>query len=271
MSNLTLRDHLWLWGMNVNHLQNLKRYEFTDETSTLSTQQAIEKTGIRNVLIAGGLPLTRESMAQLPSAKRIIAKWGMHRKVDGKNQVDYQCAFDAMLQAKELAAEDPRIEAYLLDDYSTNTVEGGVLPQHMADLQFENFARPPQLPLMATVYEMSLEDDRLHRVLPYFAGYLNPLWHAANIEQQRGYAARLAEISGNKPLLLCIYVYDFGNEKKIPYDLMRHQLEVSEEMIRAREVYGVVILGTCMMDLDWEANKALYDWLDERADTTIEP
>ena len=271
MSSLTVRDHLWLWGMKVNHLQSGGQYKFSAETSTLTTQQAIEKTGIRNVLIAGALPLTKESMAQLPAAKRIIAKWGMHRDVDGKMQVDYQRAFDAMLQAKELAAEDPRIEAYLLDDYSTGTIEGGVLPQHMADLQFENFARPPQLPLMATVYEMSLEDERLHRVLPYFAGFMNPLWHAANIEKQRGYAARLAELTGNKPLLLCIYVYDFGNGEKISYDLMRRQLEVCEEMIRAKQIYGVVILGTCMMDLDWEANKALYDWLDERADTTIEP
>ena len=270
MNNLTVRDHLWLWGMRVNWLQSVERHAFSDETSTLTTEQAIERTGIRNVLIAGALPLTKETMTQLPAAKRIIAKWGMHRQADGGTKVDYQRALTAMLQAKELAAEDPRIEAYLLDDFSTGTVEGGVTPQHMADLQFENASRPPQLPLMATVYEMSLEDERLHRVLPYFAGYLNPLWHAANIDKQRGYADRLAELSGNKPLLLCIYVYDFGNGEKISYDLMRRQLEVCEEMIRAKQVYGVVILGTCMMDLDWEANKALYDWLDERGDAVIE-
>ena len=268
MSSLTLRDHLWLWGMKVNILQKLG-CSFSEETSTLTTQQAIERTGIHNVLIAGGLPLTRDTMTQLPAARRIIAKWGMHRETDGVMKVDYQRALTAMLQAKELAAEDPRIEAYLLDDFSTGTIKGGVTPQHMADLQFENFSRPPQLPLMATVYEMSLEDERLHRVLPYFAGYLNPLWHAANIDKQKGYADRLAEISGNKPLLLCIYLYDCGNNKKIPYDLMRRQLDVCEEMIREKKVYGVVILGTCMMDLDWEANKALYDWLDERGDVTI--
>ena len=269
MDSLTVRDHLWLWGMQVNLLQSGGSYAFSDETSTLTTQQAIERTGIRNVLIAGGLPLTKETMTQLPAAKRIIAKWGMHRQVDGKMQVDYQRALDAMLQAKELAAADPRIEAYLLDDFSTGTVEGGVTPQHLADLQFENFARPPQLPLMCTVYEMSLEDDRLPPLLPYFAGYMNPLWHAANIEKEKGYADSLAKLTGNKPLLLCIYLYDFGNGEKISYDLMRRQLDVCEEMIREKKVYGVVILGTCMMDLDWEANRALYDWLDERGDMAV--
>ena len=270
MSSLTLRDHLWLWGMQVNHLQGLKAHPFWEETSTLTTQQAIERTGIRNVLIAGNLPLTKETMTQLPAAKRIIAKWGMHERVDGRFRVVYERALSALLQAKELAAEDPRIESFLLDDFSTGTVEGGVTPQHLADLQFENAARPPQLPLMATFYEMSLDDDRQLPLLPYFAGFLNPLWHAANIDKQKGYAERLGRLTGNKPLLMCIYVYDFGNLRKVSYDGMRRQLEVCEEMIRERSVYGVVILGTCMLDLDWEANKALYDWLDERGDVKIE-
>ncbi len=270
MSSLTLRDHLWLWGMKVNVLQEMRAYPFWEETSTLTTQQAIERTGIRNVLIAGHLPLTKETMTQLPAARRIIAKWGMHETVDGTHRVAYERAFNALLQAKELAAEDPRIESFLLDDFSTGTVDGGVTPQHLADLQFENAARPPQLPLMATFYEMSLDDERQLPLLPYFAGYMNPLWHAANIDRQKGYAAHLARLTGNKPLLLCIYVYDFGNQQKLSYGLMRRQLDVCEEMIRERSVYGVVILGTCMLDLDWESNRALYDWLDERGDVKIE-
>ena len=108
---------------------------------------------------------------------------------------------------------------------------------------------------MATFYEMSLDDDRQLPLLPYFAGFLNPLWHAANIDEQKGYAERLGRLTGNKPLLMCIYVYDFGNQRKLSYAGMRRQLEVCEEMIRERSVYGVVILGTCMLDLDWESNK----------------
>ena len=123
---------------------------------------------------------------------------------------------------------------------------------------------------MATFYEMSLDDDRQLPLLPYFAGFLNPLWHAANIDEQKGYAVRLGRLTGNKPLLMCIYVYDFGNRRKLSYAGMRRQLEVCEEMIRERSVYGVVILGTCMLDLDWESNRALYDWLDERGDMHTE-
>lgn len=271
MSGLTLRDHLWLWAMPVNVLQELRAYPFRDETSTLTAQQAIERTGIRNVLIAGGLPLTAETMALLPAARRIIAKGAMHRAVDGGGtRVDYDAGLNALLRAKRLAARDPRIESFLLDDFSTGSVAGGVTPQHLADLQFENAARPPQLPLMATFYEMSLEDDLQLPLLPYFAGFLNPLWHAADIDRQPGYARRLSGLTGGKPLLLCIYVYDFGNQRKLSYAGMRRQLDACEELIRARQVYGAVILGTCMLDLDWDSNRALYDWLAERGDAAIE-
>ena len=51
---------------------------------------------------------------------------------------------------------------------------------------------------------------------------------------------------------------------------MRHQLQVCKEMIRQKKVFGVVILGICLMDLDWEANKALHDWLDERGDVAVQ-
>ena len=44
MSSLTLRDHLWLWGMKVNVLQELKAYPFWEETSTL-TQPSRRSSG----------------------------------------------------------------------------------------------------------------------------------------------------------------------------------------------------------------------------------
>ena len=83
--------------------------------------------------------------------------------------------------------------------------------------------------------------------------------------------ARIAELTGGKPQLVCIYLYDFGNEQLLSYDLMQRQLDVAERLLREERVMGVCVLGTCLMDLDWEANKAMYDWLDERADTAIEP
>ena len=56
MSGARLRDRLWLWGMKVNALQETEDYRSLGfAPSTLSTEQAIGRTGIVNVLMAGGV------------------------------------------------------------------------------------------------------------------------------------------------------------------------------------------------------------------------
>jgi len=270
MSRQTLRDRLWLWGMKVNVLQEQGNSGWGQ--STMTTEDAIQKTGITNVLMAGLLPLAQETLDSMPSARRIICKWGIHRwhtDETGGATLDYDKGLDGLRQSKELAATDPRIDAYLLDDFSTGSIEAGVQPQHLSRLQFDNATLAPQLPLMCTVYSMTLEDDRLLPLLPYFAAYMTPLWHAADIEALPAAVDRLAELSGGKPQLLCIYLYDFGNGQQLSYELMQRQLEVSRMLLSQGNIYGVVILGTCMMDLDWEANRCFYDWLEQKGDEPL--
>jgi len=50
---------------------------------------------------------------------------------------------------------------------------------------------------------------------------------------------------------------------------MRRQLEVAESLLRDDRVFGVCILGTCMMDLEWEANRCFYTWLDRVGDAAL--
>ncbi len=272
MSQQTLRDKLWLWGMRVNALQETGSYSAGEEwqNSTLTTEQAIQRTGITNVLMAGGLPLTRETLDSMPSAKRIIAKWTLHSHSPEKgNYLDYDGCIRALRGAKELAAADTRVEAFLIDDFSTGTIDAGVKPEHLAQLQFVNAAEFPHLPLCGTTYTMSLDRPELPALLPYFAMLLVPLWHADQIETIPAALDRVSELSGGKPMLLCLYFWDFGNGRPIPRDLMLRHLEVGEMMLREKRVIGLEFTGTCLMDQDWEANHVFYEWLEEKGDKPI--
>ncbi len=181
MSTETLRDRLWLWGMKVNILQEQGTSEWGQ--STMTTEDAIKKTGITNVLMAGGLPLSRETLDSMPSAERIIAKSCLHAHSEEKGfYLDYDSCVGALRDAKELAAADTRVESFLIDDFSTGTVDAGVKPEHLAQLQFLNAAELPHLPLCGTMYTMSLERPEVPALLPYFAAYMTPLWHAADID-----------------------------------------------------------------------------------------
>ena len=271
MPETHLRDRLWLWGMKVNALQETDAYRpLGFATSTIDTEQAIARTGIANVLMAGGLPLDQPTLDSMPSARRIIAKNALHRQsADGQHYVDPEGCAAALRDAKQIAATDPRIDAYLIDDFSTGSIAAGAQPEHLAHLQFINATERPHLPLMGTVYEMSLEDERVWACLPYFGGFLSPLWHAADIDRLPDYIARIAELSGGKPQLTCIYLFDFGNGRLLSYDQMQRQFDVAEGLLREEKVFGVCILGTCMMDLEWEANRCLYDWLERVGDSAL--
>lgn len=262
MGNSVLRDRLWLWGMKVNILQDTGQLKY--EESTMTTEDAIRKTGITNVLMAGQLEINRETLDSMPSAKRIICKWGLHRsRPEGGTILDFDRCALRLRATKELASQDTRIDGFLIDDFSTGTVDAGVMPDDIARLQYINAAEHPHLPLMGTIYTLSLDKPELPGLLPFFASYLTPLWHAADINQFSGDIDRLSVMSGGKPQLLCIYLYDFGNGKRASRDLMRRQLDTVEMLIRSDKVVGAVVLGTNMMDLPWEATECFYEWLED--------
>jgi hypothetical protein len=270
MKTQTIRDRLWLWGMKVNILQELDNYSRLNfGASTLTVEAAIKKTGITNVIMAGHLPIDESSLAAIPSAKRIICKTSIHGHRDDKPVMDEENCRAKLLDAKRLAAADTRIEAFHIDDFSTGSIDAGTGPEPLARLQFLNAVNAPQLPLGGTMYTMSLERPELPALLPYFAYYLVPLWHAEQIDTVPAALGRLAGLSGGKPMMLCLYCYDFGIGTQIPRPLMQRHLDLAEKLLLDQKVTGMCLCGTCMMDLDWESNHCFYDWLEKKGNREI--
>jgi len=49
----------------------------------------------------------------------------------------------------------------------------------------------------------------------------------------------------------------------LPGDLMQRHINVAEWLLREQRITGLCICGTCMMDLDWEADRVLMDWFEK--------
>ena len=267
----TILDRLWLWGMKVNALQDTDAYgSLGFAESKWNTEGALQRTGIRNVYMAGGLEIDEESLAAMPSAKRIVCKWALHtHHADNRLELDFDGAAERLLAAKRLAASDARIDGFLLDDYSTGSIEAGASPEVMARLQYLNATTPPHLPMFGTIYTMSLEREGLADLLRYFDQLLVPLWHAPEIDTMPERIERCAELSGNKPMLACLYFYDFGNGKPMTAEQMQHQLDVVEPLVRSQRMAGMLFCGTCMMDIGWESVECLYEWIDRVGADTL--
>jgi len=252
----TLLDRCWLWGMKPNILQEAMPGFSQYGNSRMTVEDAIQRTGVTNVIMAGGLPIDDTSLAAMPTAKQIICKWSLHHG----EVIDEERCHAALIGAKALAAHDTRIDGFHIDDFSTGSINAGAAPEHLSRLLFANALHAPRLPVSATIYTMSLERPELPALLPYFDQYLVPLWHADQIETVPAALDRLSALSGGKPAMLCLYVYDFGNDRLLPGNLMQRHLDVAERLLLEQKVVGMCVCGTCMMDLDWEANWVLFDW-----------
>ena len=222
----TMMDRLWLWATKVNVWQEDKNLRLGSTTSRITAEQAIQKTGIGNVFIGNGLEFNeQESLASMPSAQRIICKSALHKYSDGKRYIDYEGAEARLLASKGLAANDRRVEGVFLDDLSTGSIEAGVKPDHLSKLQYINATIWPHLPLSAAIYTMSLELKGLADMLRHLEQIVLATWQQANeIETLPQAVARCTELSGNKPILLCVYLWDFGNETIISRSVMQRHL-----------------------------------------------
>ena len=258
----TILDRLWLWGMKVNVLQAGREYSIPDfKDSTLTVEQAIQMTGIRNIYMAGGLEINEQTLAEMPSAKRIVCKWALHGHKDGKCVLDIDACLSRLMAAKELAKKDPRIEGFHIDDFNTGSMDAGAMPEHVAQMQFLNATTRPLLPFYGTFYTMSLERENIAEMMRYFDVLILPLWHYSELETLEQRFDRSDELSGGKPILMAMYVYDFGNNKQITRDEMATQLDFVERMIRSQRVTGLLVCGTCMLDIGWESADYYCEWI----------
>ena len=259
---VTILDRLWLWGMKVNVLQAGRDYPIPDfKDSTLTAEQAMQLTGIRNIYMAGGLEINAETLAAMPSAERIVCKWGLHGHQDGKCVLDIDACHARLLAAKELATQDPRIEGFHIDDFSTGSMDAGATPEHVAQLQWLNATTQPLLPLYGTFYTMSLERAAIAEMMRHFDVLILPLWHYTELETLPQRFDRSDELSGGKPILLALYVYDFGNGKQITTEEMAIQLDFVEKMIKSQRITGLLVCGTCMLDIGWESADYYCEWI----------
>jgi len=91
------------------------------------------------------------------------------------------------------------------------------------------------------------------------------VWNSKNLSMVEESVARLRKAYGNrKEIQLGLYMFDFGgDERLIPADVMRAQLDVAYRLIKAHQVDGLVFHCTPMVAFDVEAIRISRDWIRE--------
>jgi len=266
----TLGDRFWMWGHNP-YLMNVinegllekgrRSLEDAEARPNIEMPEACRYMGIRNLYVImqreyeyGGLEAFCETLKD-KGLKRI--GWGVGdgdttRKPEEKKRIGTQAA--RLL---------PNLTTWCCDDFF---VGEGAHYTHDELLELRGRARLPGVNLAVVLYadQGGITEAKLKELEP-FDTILLWVWNSKNLSMVEESVARLRKAYGNrKEIQLGLYMFDFGgDERLIPADVMRAQLDVAYRLIKAHQVDGLVFHCTPMVAFDVEAIRISRDWIRE--------
>lgn len=91
-------------------------------------------------------------------------------------------------------------------------------------------------------------------------------WRAKNLDKLPENFARLRRLVPGKRILLGVYLWDFGDGKEMPRNLMERQLAVGLDLWRKGETEGFVFLCSSICNRPLPAVECAREWLSRHAD-----
>ena len=86
-------------------------------------------------------------------------------------------------------------------------------------------------------------------------------WQAADLELLGGSFARFEELVGDRRKVLGLYMWDCGTGQPMPLDAMATQCELGLSWLKQGRIEGMILLASCICDLDLETVEWTREWI----------
>lgn len=251
----TIRDVLWVWG----NPEMAKPGEHSLATfAEASAVRRAELLGVPNVVIAGqGIPnddaeadaLTREVAASPHVVWEISA--------DGAGGPPFVYT-QRMAQVRKLADKYPNVEGVLLDDMSTVGIDKGFKPEHIRQIRQSLTGKYASVKVCGVLYTMSFDRAGIDEYIKELDAISLWVWHAKDTVNLEKYVGHCEKKYPGKPVTLGLYMYDYGENRRMPMDLLKQQCEIALKLVHAGRIQGIVFLT---INDDAEAVGWVADWI----------
>ncbi len=94
-------------------------------------------------------------------------------------------------------------------------------------------------------------------------------WTSENLESLERNFQKVEKIAPSCRKVLGCYMYDYGNGKPMPVDLMKHQCEIGLQWLYHGRIEGMIFLASCICDLELEAVEWTRQWISEVGDMEV--
>lgn len=239
-STLTLHDLIWVWG-------NPEMGEEGAHTAATFAQatpaERAHLLGASNVIMAGlGLPHDNEKAKTLSQEvarfPRLVWEIGSDAIGEGSSFV-YD---DTIARLGRLRKEFPQIEGVLLDDMSSLGIDAGFKPEHIRQVRELVSRNCPGVQTWGVVYTMNLNRRGIERYIRELDVLNLWTWHAKDIVDIEKNVAHCRQSFPNKPIVLGLYLYDYGDNRRMPLELLEKQCATALKLAEAGDIRGIVFL-----------------------------
>lgn len=251
----TVRDVLWAWG----NPEMTKPGQHTAATfASAGPAQRAQLLGVPNVIMAGqGIPnddqqadaLTR----QVAAAPRLV--WEIAADGSGGPPFVYT---NRIAQVRKLVDKYPQIEAVMLDDMSTVGIDQGFKPEHIRKIRQSLVGKYADIKVWGVLYTMSFNRPKIDQYIKEVDVITLATWDAKETVNLEKNIAHCQQKYPGKPIVLCLYLYDYGTNRRMPMDVLRQECETALRLAHAGRIQGIIFLT---INDDAEAVGWTADWI----------
>lgn len=271
---IVARDLMWVWG-------NPEMTTAGEHTvSTFAEASPIERArllGVPGVVMAGrGLPHDDEKAERLTqevsSAPRLVWEIAADDAPAGVALAEPVAPGEfvyekRIAQVRKLADQYPQMEGVLLDDMSSLGIDKGFKPEHIRHVRELLPGKYRSVKVWGVVYTMNFNRPNMNDYIKELDVINLWTWHAKDVVNLEQNVAHLERLFPQKPIVVGLYLYDYGGGRRMPLDLHRQQCETALKLAHAGRVQGIVFL-TIKNDpntVGWTAN-----WVKQVGDQKLE-
>ena len=260
----TVRDRFWIWGHDAGSHNN--QYGLKTDSRMTPVEGAFY-LGVPNMILVRynghpKPPFEQYALAFRPLKRvvwSIVAAGGIAES-------------DEVGLARGLATRFPNFCGVMMDDFFRDSEDSGTAGVHTVEelkaVQGQLTVPGRKLDLWVVLYSHQLENPvgkhlEVCDVVSFWT------WTSERLESLERNFERFEKIAPSCRKVLGCYMYDYGNGKPMPADLMEYQYELGLKWLRSGRIDGMIFLASCICDLEFETVEWTRQWIAEVGDQKI--
>ena len=258
---MKLSEKFWNWG----HLEG-SHNECTGLNCSMSPEQFAEEYGIRNSFIVsygGNIQPQFDALAE---------------RLSSLSEIKWSVLGDASTPLPEAELGNTEDIINVID--KAPNITGGVVDDFFSPERMKRFTPEVLKRIRARLNEKGLDfwcvlyahelDRELEQYLDCFDGITFWVWHSKDIPYAKESVEKLLAMSKDKPVMLGIYTFDYAaGAVKMDPDLFRDQLYLYSDMLKMKQIDGIIVCSSTIGDADLDTNRILKEFMQTEGNKEI--